>query len=167
MGAECRAIYGFLQEPHMARHLRQTPNMDITLAISRNLTAWMEAVENLNTIKKVAAKSQVGFGTVRRAKNGDGNITVQNLEAIALAFGRRAIDLITPPGQEYASAPQPALRVAEAVVTPFVPADPLADYLQTLTELARMMTDEGRWRLIERADSLAQQYPRAKANPAS
>ena len=43
--------------------------------------------QTLDTVKKVSARSGVGFGTVRRAKNGDGNITVENLSAIARAFG--------------------------------------------------------------------------------
>lgn len=47
----------------------------------------MSQSQTLDTVKKVSARSGVGFGTVRRAKNGDGNITVDNLSAIAKAFG--------------------------------------------------------------------------------
>lgn len=58
--------------------------MDIIARISRNLNDWMSQHPDLNTIKKVSVRSGVGFGTVQRAKNGDGNITVRNLEAIAV-----------------------------------------------------------------------------------
>ena len=72
--------------------------MKITDHISANLGAWMSANQNLDTIKKVAAKSHVGFGTVRRVRNGDGNPTITNLCDIAKAFGRSVEDLIAPPG---------------------------------------------------------------------
>ncbi len=71
--------------------------MDITQLIARNLSDWMEANPHLNTLQKLSKASHVGFGTIQRAKNGDGNITVQNLHAIALAFKRQAIDLLQPP----------------------------------------------------------------------
>ena len=74
--------------------------MDITQIIARNLSAWMEANPNLNTLQKLSKASHVGFGTIQRAKNGDGNITVQNLHAIAQAFKRQAIDLLQLPATE-------------------------------------------------------------------
>lgn len=61
--------------------------MDIKMIVSRNLSRLMTNSQTLDTVKKVSARSGVGFGTVRRAKNGDGNITVENLSAIARAFG--------------------------------------------------------------------------------
>ncbi len=70
--------------------------MDIARTISGNLTAWMEADPSLDTFKKVAARSGVGFGTVQRAKNGDGNLTVEKLALIARAFGRSPADLLVP-----------------------------------------------------------------------
>lgn len=68
--------------------------MDITKIVARNLSAWMKASDTLGTLQKVTAKSGVGFGTIRRARNGDGNITIQNLHDIAKAFGRSAVDLL-------------------------------------------------------------------------
>jgi len=50
--------------------------MDISEIVGARLSAWMTSNSSLNTIKKVQAKSAVGFGTIRRAKNGSGNITV-------------------------------------------------------------------------------------------
>lgn len=87
--------------------------MDIHETIAKNLSDWMKGPPEL-TIKQLAAKSGVGFGTVRRAKNADGNITIQNLEAIAGAFGRKATDLLVPP-PDYGTRPTPEQhKVAEA-----------------------------------------------------
>lgn len=78
--------------------------MDIAAVISANLRDWMAASPGLDTLQKVEAKSGVGFGTIRRAKNGDGNITVEKLDMIAAVFGRTAADLVTP---QPAQLPQP------------------------------------------------------------
>lgn len=66
----------------------------INAVISRNLKAWMDGMP----IAELAKTSHVGFGTVQRARNGNGNITVQNLDDIARAFGRRAADLLVDNG---------------------------------------------------------------------
>lgn len=87
--------------------------MDISSVISTNLTAWMAATPGLDTLQKLEARSGVGFGTIRRAKNGDGNLTVDRVAAIAAAFGRSPADLMTPAhagGDEPSTA---ALRVNE------------------------------------------------------
>jgi len=70
--------------------------MDISKIIAANLTAWMQATPSLDTIQKVEAKSGAGFGTVRRARKGEGNITVEKLAMIAAAFGKTPADLVTP-----------------------------------------------------------------------
>lgn len=89
------------------------PQMDIASVIAYNLSAWMGASANLGTIKALSKASGVGFGTVRRARNGDGNITVQNLEAIARAFRRKAIDLLAAPSVVYSTAPSTNLPLAQ------------------------------------------------------
>lgn len=71
--------------------------MDITDHIASNLDNWMASTPNLDTLKKVSARSGVGFGTVRRARNGDGNTTIKNLTAIAKAFGRSIEELLRAP----------------------------------------------------------------------
>jgi transcriptional regulator with XRE-family HTH domain len=96
MGAEIKPIYGYLQYPHMGDCFVNNPHMDIAAIISANLRDWMAETPALDTFKKLSAKSGVGFGTVQRAKNGDGNITVEKLEAIAAVFGRTAAELVTP-----------------------------------------------------------------------
>lgn len=82
--------------------LSHNPNMDILQIIAANLNDWMRDHPRFSTIKSLASASGVGFGTVRRIKNGDGNPTVSNLEAIARAFRRSAIDLMTDHSKAYA-----------------------------------------------------------------
>lgn len=142
--------------------------MDITKAIAQNLSAWMKDSTSLNTSKKLSLRSGVGFGTVQRARNGEGNITVQNLEAIARAFGRTATDLITPPASDYATGQAAqAMAAAENIVTPFTRPDPQSAYFGELQALAEAMSEQGRWQLIGQAKLLATLHPKAKANPAS
>lgn len=106
----------------MVISIRDNPYMDISAAISRNLTDWMNASPALDTLKKVEAKSGLGFSTIRRAKNGDGNVTVETLEALAAAFGRSAMDLITPP---VADSPKTRATTANENSAPY-PVDPTA-----------------------------------------
>lgn len=129
------------------------PAMDITTIIAKNLTAWMAAHPNLDTLLKVAAISGVGFGTVRRAKNGDGNTTIQNLAAIAAAFKRRPEHLLIDPdaGAPVALLPPP---IADLVLEA-----PLDD----IVAAAKAMSKEGRYVLLGRAEELALRYPALKA----
>lgn len=126
--------------------------MKITQHISANLTAWMKANENLNTIKKVAARSKVGFGTVQRVKNGDGNPTITNLYDIARAFNHRIEDLLAKPTQ------------SEDVITMVrQPQAPIySPVILELIALTDVMDDIGQWQLIGMAKSLAQNHPRQK-----
>ena len=126
--------------------------MEISAIIAANLAAWMQATPALDTIKKVSAKSTVGFGTVQRARNGDGNTTIQNLELIARAFKRRTEDLLAPPSGQVQ---QP---VAEYEVMP-----PL---IAELVDTAHQISERGQIELIGRAKELARLHPRAKAKRA-
>jgi transcriptional regulator with XRE-family HTH domain len=85
--------------------------MDISAIIARNLSALMEANPDRDTLIKVSKASRVGFGTVRRTKNGDGNVTVQNLDLIARAFRRSARDLLIDSEESYAPSDAITLRV--------------------------------------------------------
>lgn len=80
----------------MATFCENNPTMDIATVIATNLAAWMNANPDLDTLQKVEKKSGVGFGTIRRTRNGEGNITVDKISAIAEAFGRTAADLLMP-----------------------------------------------------------------------
>jgi transcriptional regulator with XRE-family HTH domain len=132
--------------------------MEITGRIAENLSAWMDESPNLDTLKKVAAKSGVGFGTVRRARNGDGNTTIKNLTAIAKAFGRSIEDLLRAP-MTYATG---------GIVTDLPASQPKIPPLITeLTAVAYTISDRGQAELIGRAKELALLHPRAKGNHAN
>lgn len=114
--------------------------------VAENLSAWMEADERLRTIKDVASASKVGFGTVRRVKNGDGNPTITSLYDIARAFGRPVEDLLGAP------------HGTSSKIVHFGTAQPQAAYnvpRQELLDLFDAMSDEGRQQLIGMAKVLA------------
>lgn len=88
--------------------------MDIAKVIAYNISALMASNPNLDTLIKVSKAANIGFGTVRRAKNGDGNITVSNLEMLASAFRKTARDLLVEPMESYpAAGPIQAAHVSE------------------------------------------------------
>lgn len=70
--------------------------MDIKKVIAANLGVWMAESEATDTLKKLARRSGVSFGTVQRARNGEVNLTVENLAALAAALGKSAAELVTP-----------------------------------------------------------------------
>lgn len=87
----------------MAFLSEDNPKMDIAQIISHHLTALMESYPERDTLLKVSKAAKVGFGTVRRAKNGDGNLTVHNLALTAAAFHRKPQDFLVEPLDSYPS----------------------------------------------------------------
>lgn len=85
--------------------MSKNPNMDIKLVVAQNLSRLMDQSQTLDTIKKLSSRSGVGYGTIRRAKNGDGNTTIENLVEIAKAFGLKASDLLRDQTEDQALAP--------------------------------------------------------------
>lgn len=132
--------------------------MDITDHIAGNLSAWMDETPNLATLKKVAAKAGVGFGTVRRARNGDGNTTIKNLTAIAKAFGRSIEELLRAPPTYATGGIVTELPAREPVIPPLI---------EELIAVAHTLSDRGQAELIGRAKELALLHPRAKGNHAN
>lgn len=126
--------------------------MDITATIAHNLSNWMAGKPSLNTLEKLAAKAKVGFGTVRRTKNGNGNTTIQNLDSIARAFGRRVEDLLVEPTADGKVAAMPEYEP---------PA--LAAPINAIVAVAQEMSKDGQLVLLGRAEELAMRYPAAKA----
>jgi transcriptional regulator with XRE-family HTH domain len=114
--------------------------MAITDTIAANLSVWMEHSADLNTLKKLASRSGVGFGTVQRVKNGNGNPTVKNLTDIAKAFGRRPEDLLILPGADAPAAPGGLLLTTKEAA---------------LLENFRLLLDEDQQRIEEDAQKLA------------
>jgi len=113
--------------------------MDISDTISANLSAWMAAAPDLDTLKKVAAKSGVGFETVRRARNGDGNITVEKLAAIAAAFRQPPAALLTPATEGEAGALPPSLAIQTASNRPQSQVVPLSAWPFRRIDAARLL----------------------------
>ena len=126
--------------------------IEISAIIAANLGAWMQATPALDTIKKVSTTAKVGFGTVRRARNGDGNTTIQNLELIAGAFKRRPEDLLAAPNGQLQQ-PAPEYEVMPPLIA-------------ELLDVAHDMSERGQIELIGRAKELARLHPRAKAKRA-
>jgi len=126
--------------------------MSITSTVATNLSAWMSDHPTLKTVQQVADKSKVGFGTVRRARKGEGNLTIQNLEAIAGAFGRRPEELLV---SDYKKGNVTELAAREPAI------------VEELLAVAKTMSERGQIELLGRAKELAIAHPsRAKAKRA-
>lgn len=134
--------------------------MAITDTISENLSAWMSASADLKTLKKLAARSGVGFGTVRRMKNGDGNPTIKNISDVARAFGRRPEDLMLAAQGHVASESTVLNYCAEP------PASTYTSLMIELTKIAETIDDRGMHILIDRAEEVAARHPRQKKEAA-
>lgn len=145
-----------MQYPQTGYPFTDNNVMAVTKHIAENLNAWMAANPALDTIKKVSAKSHVGFGTVQRARNGDGNTTIQNLEAIAAAFRRSVDDLIRSPSIDTTGNVTPLMVMREPAPLPYL--------VQQIADVAQTMNDVGQARLLERAEQLRDQYPPAMKN---
>lgn len=153
MATQCIPVYGSRQYPYKDFFFLQNPEMDITQVIANNLQAWMRDSRDLNTIKALAKKSGVGFGTAQRARNGIGNTTIQNLDAIARTFGRHVADLIQSENIEYKTIlPAPPLVIRE----------PLPNDVNALVQGFNDATPEMRDAML----SLAQLATCKRANPA-
>lgn len=142
------------------------PEMDKTIKeiVGKTISSLMQNSDDLDTCKKVAKKSGVGFGTVQRVSNGEINITIEKLTAIAQAFGRHPAELLVDPDKPYpASLPTPnelrplAAREPEA---PNIVAMP-PPLLTELIKVAGTLSDAGLHRLIERAKQLSEEHPKA------
>lgn len=132
--------------------------MDITDHIASNLDTWMTSTPNLDTLKKVAARSGVGFGTVQRARNGDGNTTIKNLTAIAKAFNRSIEELLRSPTDYAKGGMVTDLPARQPVIPPLI---------SELIAVAETISDRGQAELIGRAKELALHHPRSKGNRAN
>lgn len=123
---------------------RKNPSMDISKTISDNLSAWMDESSSLNTLKKLEAKSGVGFGTIQRAKNGDGNITVEKLAMLAAAFGRTPADLLTPAQTSTdLSLSSNTQGIADAAKSPSAPREPGWPFPYASEKAYRSLNDRG------------------------
>lgn len=150
MGAYLKPIFGFVQYPPSDFSQAHNPLMGIMQTVAANLEAWRAQHPEMDTLKKIALRAGVGFGTVQRAMKGDGNVTVQKLESIAGAFHRQAIDLLHQPAADYRIAPPPRLLSAEE--PPAEERDLLVGFREASPEIRELMLDAAR-RAIARRDS--------------
>lgn len=94
--------------------------MNETQIVAKNLTSWMAITPSLSTLQKVAGKSGVGFGTVRRMKNGEGNPTRESLSKVARAFERTADDLLRPVESNRNELPGSRFAADEIIIIPYL-----------------------------------------------
>lgn len=99
MASHPKPKVGFAQYPHIDLYRVQNPYMAIMEIAQRNFVAWRIERPETGTLKQIAARAGVGFGTTQRLFAGDGNITVEKLEAVARVFGRSATDLLSDGGE--------------------------------------------------------------------
>ncbi len=134
----------------------------------------MKESPTLDTVQKVETRSGVGFGTVRRAKNGEGNITAKNMQLIAQAFGRHPADLMLPtetaaqPGDEYPKAIDDAkvsLKAAEPIPMPVKNAG--SDLAERITAILPTLSERALVLVLDKAREAAQEYPLVKQTPKS
>lgn len=171
MGSNHKPIYGFHQYPLLDIYFMKNPPMDISKTIGTNLTALMEETSSLDTCKKVSARSGVGFGTVQRAKNGEGNITVEKLASIASVFRVHPAELLRDKSSvehgynadtiEYTIDRKSTISQLECKEPdPATILDFPSPLLHELARIASSLSDAGLHRLIERAEELAVRFPK-------
>lgn len=127
--------------------------MNHAKTVADNLRAWMDATPGMESMHKVAEKAGCGYGTVQRVLTGSANITLENLEKIASAFGRSVAELVSPACVRPTS-------VMEPTMTPYtiqgVRKRPLA---QRICELADRISDVGLLKATGYLECLAGEYP--------
>ncbi len=126
--------------------------MDIKLIVSRNISRLMSQSQTLDTVKKVSARAGIGFGTVRRARNGDGNTTVENLAAIARAFGVKPEDLL----RDLDAEDQP-----EVVQMPIAAVSQRQKKINTIAGLLETIDDTGIAIVFDKCRDIAKEFPYA------
>lgn len=70
--------------------------MDLQTILAANLTKLMDESVSLDTIEKVATRSQLGRGTVDRLKKGEVSARIETVQALADAFGKTALQMLSP-----------------------------------------------------------------------
>jgi len=90
----------WLDTDHESANEEQSPIVsvphEIGIIAARNLDSWMRASKTLNTQARVAEKAGVGAATVKRCLDGDGGISLKNLNLIVQAFGRQTYEVLVP-----------------------------------------------------------------------
>lgn len=152
--------------------------MDIKQIIAQNLSRLIDQSPVLDTVEKVSSRSGVGFGTVRRARKAQGNITVVNLDGVARAFGVDVAYLVTNHGEALKSQnTKPSENHAvnqmqssyenkvAGTIKPKSKRDKLSDRINQALE---RINEDGLLVAIGRIETLTEEYPRVvKQTPSS
>lgn len=105
--------------------------------VTENLKHWMAASEKLNTQSALARAARIGQSHISRILRGEANPTVSMLEAIAHAFRRSLIDLLTP--HEAAHAAQPPTQRLFAQEPPLDERELVQGYRNAAPEVREIM----------------------------
>lgn len=130
--------------------------MKPSLVLAHNLTSWMAASRTLDTLEKVAARSGVGFGSIRRIKSGDANPTIETIADVARAFHKTAIDFLTPPEIDNV-----VHMVQEPAATYHVP----NRLVESLLDAIEVLNDRAVIELTGAAKQMAKDSDYIKSNP--
>lgn len=109
-------------KPLMARPSGYPPGMarSSSEALKSALRALKDAEIGPNGNRAFAAKAGIGEGTVARARTGEGNTTLENLDAMARVVRREAWELLTPDFDPKKPAPKKRQREEPATSAPTV-----------------------------------------------
>lgn len=116
--------------------------------LGQRLSQWMAQSAHLKTSEALAKKSRTSFGTVQRMRRGEANPSLENLVAIAGAFGRHVSELVAPEDRA-------------ALLPP--PEAPLEPPLDAIVSNARAMSSAGQYDLLGYSQGLVRLYPKPTA----
>lgn len=144
--------------------------MDIKQIISQNLSRLIDESPVLNTVEKVSSRSGVGFGTVRRARKAQGNITVVNLDGVARALGVDVAYLVTNHDEalksqnaklgESFAVNQPPSSHDNKVAGAIKPKTSRQKRIDEISALFEQIDDTGLAVVLDKCRDVAQEYPR-------
>lgn len=138
--------------------------------VAQNLSRLMAKNPALSTLKKVDDRSGVGAETVRRTKTGDGNITLEKLEALARSFGVSVAYMVTDHdealksqnaelGENYA-VNQQLTGYDNKVAGSIKPKSKRDQLSERINQVLEHINEDGLLVAIGRIETLAEDYPR-------
>lgn len=144
-------------KPHPVSHVWLNMQMaNLRHFIAQNLRQWMKDTPELASQPKLAHRSGVAQSHIGRILREESAVTVDVLALIARAFRRAPEDLLRPPdGTKHGKVE--ALGVAQQEA-------PYTTIMKKLIDTANTISPEGQHVLLGRAEEIALQFPRAKAN---
>lgn len=128
-----------IDNPHMSDAIKQN--------MSARLNKLMKDTPSMNTIKKVAVKSGVSYGTVRRIRvNEPIDPSIGNVESLAESFGLSLIEFVSAYDEQTELTEQERLLIKN--IRSLSPED-AADKMKDIAKLAMLTKAVGRANLIQ------------------